>query len=46
VKTKNSPAHRVNFGRIRLFNAVNLEQGYGMVEIRTPKEVLYEEEDI
>ncbi|MBP1724321.1 MAG: hypothetical protein H6Q44_2026, partial [Deltaproteobacteria bacterium] len=25
------------------FNAVNLEQGYGLVEIRTPKEVLYEE---
>jgi hypothetical protein len=35
--------HIVNLGRIRLFNAVNLEQGYGLVEIRTPKEVLYEE---
>jgi hypothetical protein len=36
--------HIVNLGRIRLFNAVNLEQGYGLIEIRTPKEVLYEEE--
>jgi hypothetical protein len=35
--------HMVNLGRIRLFNPVNLEQGYGLVEIRTPKEVLYEE---
>lgn len=35
--------HIVNLSRIRLFNAVNLEQGYGLVEIRTPKEVLYEE---
>ncbi len=35
--------HLVNLGRIRSFNAVNLEQGYGLVEIRTPKEVHYEE---
>ena len=32
------------FGRIGLFNAVNLEQGYGLIEIRTPNEVLYEED--
>ncbi len=32
--------HIVNFGRIRLFNAVNLEEGLGSIEIRTPKEVL------
>lgn len=38
--------HIVNLGRIRLFNAVNLEQGYGLVEIRTPKEVLYEQEEL
>ena len=39
--------HIVNFGRIRLFNAVNLEQGYGLIEIRTPREVLHEaEEDV
>ncbi len=36
--------HIVNFGRIRLFNAVNLEQGYGMIEIRTPREILPDEE--
>ena len=30
----------VNLGRIRLFNSVNLELGYPMIEIRTPKEVL------
>lgn len=35
--------HIVNLGRIRLFNGVNLEQGYGPLEIRTPREVLYEE---
>jgi hypothetical protein len=32
--------HIVNFGRIRLFNAANLEEGFGVLEIRTPKEVL------
>ena len=37
--------HVVNLGRIRLFNAVNLEQGYGPVEIRSPLEVLSDEED-
>jgi len=31
--------HIVNLGRIRLFNAVNLEQGYGTLEIRSPSEV-------
>jgi len=36
--------HIVNLGRIRLFNAVNLEQGYGLIEIRTPREVLADEE--
>lgn len=35
--------HIVNLNRIRLFNAVNLEQGYGLIEIRTPAEVLHEE---
>ena len=37
--------HIVNLGRIRMFNAVNLEQGYGLIEIRTPQEGLYEEEE-
>ena len=32
--------HIVNLGRIRLFQGVNLEIGYGLIEIRTPKEVL------
>ena len=32
--------HIVNLGRIRLFNSVNLERGYGALEIRTPTEVL------
>lgn len=32
--------HIVNLGRIRLFNSVNIEHGYGIIEIRTPKEVL------
>ncbi len=32
--------HIVNLGRIRLFNSVNLEEGYGTLEIRTPAEVL------
>jgi len=31
--------HIVNLGRIRLFNSVNLVQGYGTLEIRTPQEV-------
>jgi hypothetical protein len=32
--------HIVNLGRIWIFNAVNLEEGYGTLEIRSPKEVL------
>jgi hypothetical protein len=32
--------HIVNLGRIRLFQAVNLEMGYPAIEIRSPKEVL------
>jgi hypothetical protein len=38
--------HIVNLGRIRLFNGVNIQQGYGSLEIRTPKEVLEYEEDV
>jgi len=38
--------HIVNIGRIRLFNAVNLEQGYGPVEIRSPMEVVPDEEGV
>ncbi len=32
--------HIVNLGRIRRFNAVNVSFGYGILEIRTPKEVM------
>jgi len=35
--------HIVNLNRINLFNAVNLSQGYKILEIRTPKEVLINE---
>lgn len=38
--------HIVNLDRIRLFNAVNMEQGYGFIEIRTPREVLRNEKDL
>jgi hypothetical protein len=38
--------HVVNLGRIRLFNAVNLEQGYGPIEIRTPREVIGHEKEV
>ncbi len=38
--------HVVNLGKIRLFNAVNLEQGYGLIEIRTPKEVVDDKKNI
>jgi predicted nucleic acid-binding protein len=32
--------HIVNLGRIRLFHSVNIELGYGLPEIRSPKEIL------
>jgi len=38
--------HIVNWGRIRAFNAVNLRLGYPLLEVRTPREVLREEEDV
>ena len=34
--------HIVNFNRIRSYNSVNLKKGYGLIEIRTPLEVLDE----
>jgi len=34
----------VNLDRIHAFNAVNLKQGYLMLEIRSPREVISEEE--
>ncbi|MBM4029086.1 MAG: type II toxin-antitoxin system VapC family toxin [Planctomycetes bacterium] len=38
--------HMVNLGRIRLFNAVSMEKGYRPIEIRSPKEMLLDEEEI
>ena len=35
----------VNLDRIRKFNAVNLMQGYHLLEIRSPMEVSYGKED-
>ena len=32
--------HIVNLARIHGYNSVNLRQGYPMIEIRTPREVL------
>lgn len=32
--------HIVNLDRIRLYNAVNLKNGYPLIEIRTPREIL------
>ena len=34
----------VNLNRIHAFNAVNLKLGYPILEIRSPKEILYEKE--
>ena len=34
--------HIVNIKRIRLLNSVNLKLGYPVIEIRSPREVLYE----
>ena len=36
--------HIVNLNRIRLYNSVNLRLGYGLIDIRTPREVLDEED--
>ena len=32
----------VNVYKIRQYNAVNLKQGYSIIDIRTPKELIYE----
>lgn len=34
--------HIVNLDRIRLYNSVNLKNGYPLMEIRTPREILTE----
>ena len=32
--------HIVHFEKIRMFNAVNLREGYGIIDIRSPLEVV------
>ena len=32
--------HIVNIDRIRLFNSVNLKYGYGLIDIRSPREII------
>jgi predicted nucleic acid-binding protein len=32
--------HIVNLNKIRLFNSINLREGYGILDIRTPQEVV------
>ena len=36
--------HMVNFFRIKQYNLVNLKFGYAPIDIRTPKELTYEDE--
>ncbi|MDR0694318.1 MAG: hypothetical protein LBF81_03345 [Prevotellaceae bacterium] len=36
--------HMVNFFRIRQYNSINLKYGYSTIDIRTPKEIVYENE--
>jgi hypothetical protein len=35
--------HIVNLDKIKLFNSVNLREGYNILEIRTPREVVENE---
>jgi len=35
--------HIVNYKRISMYNSVNLHQGYTLIEIRTPREVIDDE---
>ena len=37
--------HIVNLGRIRAFNAVNMMHGYRTLEIRSPRELFFPEDD-
>lgn len=37
--------HMVNFFRIKQYNSINLKFGYSIIDIRTPKEVTYENEN-
>lgn len=37
--------HMVNFFRIKQYNSINLKFGYTTIDIRTPKEVTYGEQE-
>ena len=37
--------HIVNYERIRVFNSVNMLNGYRLIDIRSPLEIAYEAED-
>lgn len=37
--------HMVNFFRIRQYNSINLKFGYSTIDIRTPKEVTYGDQE-
>ena len=37
--------HIVNLDRIRMYNSVNLKNGFSILEIRTPREILKFEDD-
>lgn len=37
--------HMVNFFRIKQYNSINLKFGYQTIDIRTPKEIMYANED-
>ena len=37
--------HIVNLERIRRYNAINMEQGYKILEIRSPRDILKPEEN-
>lgn len=37
--------HMVNFFRIKQYNSINLKFGYQTIDIRTPKEVTYGDEE-
>ena len=34
--------HIVNLNKIKLYNGVNLKYGYSLIEIRSPREIIYE----
>ena len=37
--------HIVNLWRIQAYNSVNLREGYSMLEIRTPREVVIDDDE-